>query len=76
VEADRHFCGAYCFHHHHPDHGGSKHDLTIGQLLRDYTLQCPRRLPSHLLLRKPEISLNKKTYILLTGFEYHPTYQK
>jgi hypothetical protein len=31
---------------HHPDDGGSKYLRNVGHLLRDYTLQYPRSLPS------------------------------
>jgi hypothetical protein len=44
VEIERRFRGAYCLLHqaHHPDNGGSKHLLNVGQFPRDYTVQHSR----------------------------------
>jgi hypothetical protein len=51
AEIDRCFTGAYCLHHqddtrkfpYRPGDGGSKHFWNIGQFLRGYTAQHPRR---------------------------------
>jgi hypothetical protein len=54
VEVDRCFRFTYCVHKqgngkvviHSPDDGGSNHLRNVGQILRDYTAQYFRRLPS------------------------------
>jgi hypothetical protein len=57
VEADRHFRGAYCFHHQdddRPDDGGSTHLWNVGQLLH-YT-ECLRKfiIIQHFGVRMPQ----------------------
>jgi hypothetical protein len=41
---EQRFRGAYCLHHHRPDHGGNTHLWNIGPLQHDNMALHPRRL--------------------------------